>query len=336
MLIDVEHLKENAQRLIVLLFKGCGTIWIDEMCQNAHMLVAMLARNYFVTTRSAENQGLLKARLHLQSELSQSNYVNHVCSKSFDTGDAATRLNSKTTPSLIGISEDLQSSVKHLKTEQASQSLNPGCENSTISLPVVGDPHVSMDVQPQGYQQNDVPKPLKPESVEVKMEAPIGSAQGSPSISEIRDKNMDEAFNQRSDNEPTILNDSADFPNKEGLKSEKETDQIKQENVEQPAESSGLARCYSPLNRVRRKAEKDQAMEHFMIEKLTFEPPPVYCMPCGACIKRNGMYYTVGNGETRHYFCIPCYNEAHGDTIVVDGSAILKARLEKKKNDEET
>jgi len=72
------------------------------------------------------------------------------------------------------------------------------------------------------------------------------------------------------------------------------------------------------------------------VEKLTFEPPPIYCTPCGARIKRNVMYYTMGSGDTRHYFCVPCYNEARGDTIEVDGSAFPKARLEKKRNDEET
>ncbi|KAL6960229.1 transcription factor that binds to CRE motif [Sarracenia purpurea var. burkii] len=86
-------------------------------------------------------------------------------------------------------------------------------------------------------------------------------------------------------------------------------------------------------------------MEHLMsenscqlcaVEKLTFEPPPLYCTPCGARIKRNAMFYTIGAGDTRHYFCIPCYNEARGDTILVDGTTIPKARLEKKKNDEET
>ncbi|MBA0627362.1 hypothetical protein Godav_004885 [Gossypium davidsonii] len=85
-------------------------------------------------------------------------------------------------------------------------------------------------------------------------------------------------------------------------------------------------------------------MEHSMsenscqlcaVERLTFEPPPIYCSPCGARIKRNAMYYTMGAGDTRHYFCIPCHNEARGDSIVVDGTAIPKARLEKKKNDEE-
>ncbi|KMS96574.1 hypothetical protein BVRB_8g201800 [Beta vulgaris subsp. vulgaris] len=86
-------------------------------------------------------------------------------------------------------------------------------------------------------------------------------------------------------------------------------------------------------------------MEHSMsenscqlcaVEKLTFERPPIYCTPCGARIKRNAMYYTVGAGDTRHSFCIPCYNEARSDTIAIDGTAIPKIKLDKKKNDEET
>ncbi|KAK4427977.1 Histone acetyltransferase HAC1 [Sesamum alatum] len=47
------------------------------------------------------------------------------------------------------------------------------------------------------------------------------------------------------------------------------------------------------------------------------------------------MYYTIGAGETRRCFCIPCYNDARGDTIVVGGATLPKARAEKKKNDEE-
>ncbi|EEE56266.1 hypothetical protein OsJ_05304 [Oryza sativa Japonica Group] len=93
------------------------------------------------------------------------------------------------------------------------------------------------------------------------------------------------------------------------------------------------------------KAEKNQLMGHnenenscqlCKVEKLTFEPPPIYCSPCGARIKRNAPYYTVGTGDTRHFFCIPCYNESRGDTIEVEGQNFLKARFEKKRNDEET
>ncbi|KAJ4801820.1 histone acetyltransferase of the CBP family 12 [Rhynchospora pubera] len=91
------------------------------------------------------------------------------------------------------------------------------------------------------------------------------------------------------------------------------------------------------------KAEKNQAIsmnenscQLCAVEKLTFEPPPMYCTPCGAHIKRNGMYYTIGTGEQRHYICIPCFNEARGDAIDVEGLLIAKSRLKKKKNDEET
>lgn len=93
------------------------------------------------------------------------------------------------------------------------------------------------------------------------------------------------------------------------------------------------------------KAEKNQAIQRSMsenscqlcaVEKLTFEPPPIYCSPCGARIKRNAPYYTIGMGDTRHFFCTHCYNETRGDSIEVEGTFHQKAKLEKKKNDEET
>lgn len=86
-------------------------------------------------------------------------------------------------------------------------------------------------------------------------------------------------------------------------------------------------------------------MEHLMsenscqlcaVERLNFEPTPIYCSPCGARIKRNATYYSYGSGETRQFFCILCYNQARGDTIEVDGTQFQKAKFEKKRNDEET
>ncbi|XP_024524723.1 histone acetyltransferase HAC1 [Selaginella moellendorffii] len=93
------------------------------------------------------------------------------------------------------------------------------------------------------------------------------------------------------------------------------------------------------------KAEKHQAMEQqpsenacriCAVERLTFEPPPLYCTTCGVRLKRNSVYYTAGSGETRHYFCIPCYNASPADTVGLDGQLYPKSKLEKKKNDEET
>lgn len=66
---------------------------------------------------------------------------------------------------------------------------------------------------------------------------------------------------------------------------------------------------------------------------LLNHPAPIYCTPCGACIKQNAMYYTMGATDTQHVFCNTYYNEARGDTIVVYGTAIPKARLEEHKNE---
>ena len=71
------------------------------------------------------------------------------------------------------------------------------------------------------------------------------------------------------------------------------------------------------------------------VETLTFDPPPIYCSPCGARIKRNAFYWTMQCGETRHYFCIQCYNDARNDSLEVEGQTYPKTKLEKRRNDEE-
>ncbi|XP_062229754.1 probable histone acetyltransferase HAC-like 1 [Phragmites australis] len=92
------------------------------------------------------------------------------------------------------------------------------------------------------------------------------------------------------------------------------------------------------------KAEKKQAIGHSesenlcqlcKVERLTFEPPPIYCSPCGARIKLNAPYY-IGTINYRHYyFCVPCYNESRSDSILVDSIQLLKSKLEKRRNDDE-
>ncbi|KQK17450.1 probable histone acetyltransferase HAC-like 1 isoform X1 [Brachypodium distachyon] len=93
------------------------------------------------------------------------------------------------------------------------------------------------------------------------------------------------------------------------------------------------------------KVGKSQAMEHSENEnscqlckvvKLNFEPPPIYCSPCGVRIKRNALYYTVSTIETSHNFCMLCYNESRNHKIEVEGKLIDKDKLAKKRNDVET
>ncbi|KAL6626276.1 hypothetical protein ACP70R_030002 [Stipagrostis hirtigluma subsp. patula] len=81
-------------------------------------------------------------------------------------------------------------------------------------------------------------------------------------------------------------------------------------------------------------SKKETLCQLCRVDKLTFESPPISCSPCGARIKWNAVYYTVATVDTRHFFCIPCYNES-GETIEVEGQPFLKAKLEEKRNDEE-
>ncbi|KAJ3683583.1 hypothetical protein LUZ60_013810 [Juncus effusus] len=71
------------------------------------------------------------------------------------------------------------------------------------------------------------------------------------------------------------------------------------------------------------------------VDKLTYQPPPVFCFPCGARIEHNATYY-IGTGETMRHFCEPCYDETRWDAIEAEGSVFAKAKLEKKRNNEET
>ncbi|CAI9783593.1 unnamed protein product [Fraxinus pennsylvanica] len=260
-------------------------------------------------------------QLHLKA-FADSDFTSNGNRKSYNSAENDGGLALKTSPVITETPEDLQPSVKRLKIENTSLPIPSESESSVIPIPAVNEPDRLSDAQ------HDVSHmPMESDDTGVKTEIP------------------------------------------EGIKIEKELDHAKQESTSVPSENSSksgkpkvkgvsLIELFTPeqvqehitglrqwVGQSKAKAEKNQAMKNSMsenscqlcaVEKLTFEPPPIYCTPCGARIKRNAMYYTNGAGDTRHCFCIPCYNEARGDTIAVDGPSIQKAKMEKKKNDEET
>ncbi|KAF7843096.1 histone acetyltransferase HAC1-like [Senna tora] len=280
-------------------------------------------------------------------------------------GPNSARLITKPLP-VIETSEDLQPSLKRMKIEQCTQSVNPINDNSAISISTNSHSHFSESAQCQDYPHGETSMSIKSELTEVKAEFPVHMVR--ENLSEV---NVSNAEDRGRGGEPVTYDEPANIARPEHIKTEKETGQDKPVSVTQPSENAAgtksgkpkikgvsMTELFTPeqvrehisglrqwVGQSKAKAEKNQAMEHSMsenscqlcaVEKLTFEPPPIYCSTCGARIKRNAMYYTMGAGDTRHYFCIPCYNEARGDTIIVDGTPIPKARLEKKKNDEET
>ncbi|KAJ9559953.1 hypothetical protein OSB04_005113 [Centaurea solstitialis] len=271
---------------------------------------------------------------------------------------SAGRYVTKTSPS-----EDLHPSMKRMKIEPQSQSLAAENENSGIQVPI-------QDVRDDEPRVGDGCVLIKSEVIVEKTDV-SSSVQGFPKITEVKTDYVEESCVQKSES-VSIVSNTAVGLSREFVKTEKEAVQAKQEIVAPPAAETSagtksgkpkikgvsMMELFTPeqvrehirglrqwVGQSKAKAEKNQAMENSMsenscqlcaVEKLTFEPPPIYCTPCGARIKRNAMFYTAGAGDTRHYFCIPCYNEVRGDTINVDGANISKARMEKKKNDEET
>eukprot|EP00899_Mesostigma_viride_P001861 jgi/Mesvir1/11676/Mv00070-RA.1 len=71
------------------------------------------------------------------------------------------------------------------------------------------------------------------------------------------------------------------------------------------------------------------------LERLAFEPPPLYCNSCGLRIKRNAPYHLSQLSESKVYICTQCFSNVAGDTIELEGMAHPKATMAKLKNDEE-
>ncbi|KAJ0968676.1 hypothetical protein J5N97_021553 [Dioscorea zingiberensis] len=276
----------------------------------------------------------------------------------------------------VETSTDPQAFPKRMKLEHNPQSLVPKNEATPGYNRLVNHIHNPPETQIQGCEGPNASISIRLEIPDSKLDMPRNSAHGNPPIvNNLMDSSLENVHRLQPDLKHIGSVDLDGLGKQETILDGKEPDQEKIETNHEPntppndtavGSKSGkpkikgvsMTELFTPeqvrehivglrqwVGQSKAKAGKNQALEHMMsdnacqlcaVEKLTFEPPPIYCSPCGARIKRNAMYYTVGTGDTRHYFCTLCYNEARGDTIEVDASTFPKARLEKKKNDEET
>lgn len=74
------------------------------------------------------------------------------------------------------------------------------------------------------------------------------------------------------------------------------------------------------------------------VERLTFEPPPLYCYSCVGRIKRGQVFHQVpsmpGAEGRRDAWCNPCFNSIQG-YVDVEGQRFPKQVMVKKKNDDD-
>ncbi|KAH9615481.1 hypothetical protein KSS87_003178, partial [Heliosperma pusillum] len=224
---------------------------------------------------------------------------------------------------LIVVSPENKPPVKRIKSELPSQFHSSENDSTYASVNAINAPQAPQSVQSSEYGNNDDYFQINSEYGHLKAENSNGSDQNG---TEIKQPSVDIASCQRFDG-GSVLNHVTSLPEEEIEKPVKENGQLKPEGVVQPPEQVGtksgkpnikgvsLIELFTPeqvrehitglrrwVGQSKAKAEKNQAMEQTMsenscqlcaVEKLSFEPPPIYCTPCGARIKRNAMYYTV-------------------------------------------
>ncbi|KAF3341638.1 histone acetyltransferase HAC1-like isoform X2 [Carex littledalei] len=205
-------------------------------------------------------------------------------------------------------------------------------EQSTSNIPVKQDTRVKIDSALQNLQISSTV--FDTSSVQMGCGLDAGPA-GTSLLVENEERNDENATEAQEEMEE-------DEANKSGKPMIKAVSMIELFIPEQVREHiKSLRQC---VGQSKSEAEENQAIsmdenscQLCSVEKLTFKPPPIYCIPCGVRIKRNFTYYTCGTDEHRHYICIPCFKDARGgDTIEIEGHVVPKSRLEKKKNDQVT
>ncbi|KAL0327972.1 UNVERIFIED_CONTAM: Histone acetyltransferase HAC1 [Sesamum calycinum] len=306
-------------------------------CRDGSCPVCVPVKNY---VQQAQLKAL--ARPDFSSGLPGS--VNGSC-KSYENTEIAGR-STPTSQMIAETPEDLQPSIKRMKIEQGAQSVVSESEASVALKSTINEPPIQ-DAQ-HSEQHHDPHIPRKSEINEVKMEVSGSVGQLSSKMIEMKKDKLEDSYIQRPEGDPTAKLNSTGFGVQEVIKAEKEMAQSKMENP--PLHSENISKSGKPKIKGVSLTElftPEQVRQHITGLRQWVGQVSIMCclfygaVGCTFVLTDKDMHQFMAiegpeSGETRHYFCIPCYNEARGDTILVDGSALPKARMEKKKNDEET
>lgn len=203
-------------------------------CKDPCCPVCVFVRNY----RRAFQ---LKPQIRPDAESSLPIAVNGSC-KSFNIVGPSPRLISKP-PLVVETSEDLHPSLKRIKIEHCSQSVNPENDNSASSVSANGKSHVSRDAQSQAYPSAEMSVLNKSELKEVKAEVPAHLVH--EKLCEMKMDNNN-ANDKMPGGEPVTYDEPANLARPESFKTEKETGQDKQENVIQPSENAAGTKSGKP------------------------------------------------------------------------------------------
>ncbi|KAF8059633.1 hypothetical protein N665_1227s0009 [Sinapis alba] len=244
--------------------------------------------------------------------------------------------------------DDLQPSVKRLKIEQpshiaTSERESRSCGSSMPKKERYGLQSDACQIVKVEVMPMDIDVSRIPVEKHVAEDIPMGRDGGESAMD-------DKTVCLSSQVQPKCMNEM-------GAPKEENAKQSMDDVVASRMEISSLVELFNPeqvkehirslrqwVGQSKTKADKNKAMgcsisadacQLCAIERLVFEPIPIYCSSCGVRIKRNVLHYSVAAGESRHHACATCYSEARENFVSIDGASIPKARLEKKKNDEQ-
>ncbi|KAK6142447.1 hypothetical protein DH2020_022795 [Rehmannia glutinosa] len=263
--------------------------------------------------------------------------VNGSC-KLYETAEVAGRSNPKTSPMIAETPEDLQPSIKRMKIEQGSQSVVSESETSVLLASAVNESPLQDAQHFEQYHDSHIP--MKSEIAEVKMEAPGSVGQLSSKMIEMKKDNLEDAYNQRPEVDPTASNNPAGFGIQEVLKSEKAIGQTKVENPPLPSENTSksgkpkikgvsMTELFTP-EQVR---QHITGLRQWVGQALLVS----FIVLWRISLPREETVQLVAFLSIDHKFSL--HNLLKLDlpsSLLFDGTAIPKARMEKKKNDEET
>ncbi|CAA7027415.1 unnamed protein product [Microthlaspi erraticum] len=203
--------------------------------------------------------------------------------------------------------DNLQPSIKRLKIDQPSQNTTPEMKSNSSSV-------------------DDCKSEVKPMDIDVPVTRELEKH-----VAEDKTICLDEVSAPKEQNVEVVDESKMEISSLVELFT---TEQV-QEHIRGLRQWVGQSKSKADKNRAMGCSMSANACQLCGVERLVFEPIPIYCSPCGVRIKRNAVHYSAAAGESRHHVCAHCYNEARENSVSVDGTCIPKTSLEKKKNDEQ-
>lgn len=180
-----------------------------------------------IPVKSYVQQAQLKAISRTEFSSGLPNSVNS-SSKSYDTAEISGRSTPKLSPVMTETPADLQPSIKRMKIEPVSQSVDSENGIPVALASAVNESPIENAHHPMWHHDSHIP--MKPEMNQVKMEIPGSVAQMNSKNTEMKKDSLDDLCAHKPERDPIASNNPVGYGARDVVKSEKEMGLAKMEN----------------------------------------------------------------------------------------------------------